>query len=120
MFLTRRPFTGELGGRSGADAKFAAAATDGGPKGGFVAWLSGRDTSGALVKAADRIAEARYVLLNGKTAFESKEQLAAGPLNPIFITELGTPLAETEDHIKVWTGTLSSLRPSPVSRCRSD
>lgn len=120
VFVTRGTFrgtfaTGSLTGIAGADALCAAAATDGGLQGTFVAWLSGK-ADGKLVRAADRLDEARYVMLDGTTAFESKSQLTAGPSAPILVTELGTPL-ERIPTILAWTGTLASGTPSPDYRC---
>jgi hypothetical protein len=119
VFITRNAFTGDLAtgyasGLAGADARCAAAAADGGVKGTFVAWLSGRE-KGTLVRAADRITEARYVMLDGKVAFESKAQLTAGPTNRIVVSELGVELPLGSPG--VWTGTLSSGTPSPDARC---
>jgi hypothetical protein len=114
LFVTRKTFTGDLGGLSGADAKCAAAAADGGLEGTFVAWLSGR-SGGSLVRAADRLGEARYVMLDGTIAFESKTQLTTGPSKPILVNELGVPLEAFEP--EAWTGTLASGTPSPDYRC---
>lgn len=120
VFVTRSSFrgsfaTGGLTGIAGADSLCAAAASDGGLKGTFVAWLSGMK-DGALVRASDRLDEARYVMLDGTPAFESKSQLTAGPSAPIMVTELGTPLANIPP-LLAWTGTLASGTPDPDHRC---
>lgn len=115
VFVTRKVFNGDFGGLVGADSQCAAAASEAGLKGTFIAWLSGRD-KGAVVRAADRLDEARYAMLDGTVAFESKAQFTAGPSAPIMITELGTALDNISD-INVWTGTLSSGTPSPDYRC---
>jgi hypothetical protein len=116
VFVTRDVFKANLGGLAGADAKCAAAAKDGGLGGEYVAWLSGKDNGGKLLRAEDRIEEARYVMLDGTVAFESKAQLRGAATNPIAITELGTEV-NLPDYANVWTGTLSSGTPSPDYRC---
>jgi hypothetical protein len=119
VFVTRKTFRPDFEGGSAsplarADTLCAAAATDGGLTGTFVAWLSARD-GGALVRAADRLDEARYVRVDGEEVFSSKAQLSAGPLVPINVTELGEAVGAYPG--LAWTGTLQNGTPSPDYRC---
>jgi len=114
VFVTRNVFKGDLGGLAGADAKCAAAASDASLSGTYVAWLSGR-SGGAMVRASERLAEARYELLDGTLVFDSKAGLGAAAAAPIDVTELGQRIDLPSSY--AWTGTLANGTPSPDYRC---
>lgn len=117
VFVTSKGRSGDFGETRSAidvaDEACAAAAADGGLDGEFVAWLSAR-VDGKVVRAPDRIADARYVLLDGRVAFESKKDLAATPHVPIEINEFG---AKVSDWTVVWTGTLLGGAPATTVNC---
>ncbi len=117
VFVTSKSKTGAFGATrsaiEAADEVCAAAAKDGDVDGEFVAWLSAR-VDGKVVRAMDRISDARYVLLDGRVAFESKKDLAATPHVPIEINEFGAKVA---NQTPVWTGTLLGGAPATTVNC---
>jgi hypothetical protein len=117
VFVTSKPVAASLAKAGSplvaADAHCKSAATAAGLEGTYAAWLSAK-VGAKVVRAVDRVAEARYMLLDGRVAFTSKKDLLAEPAVPIEINEFG---AKVPEYTEVWTGTLKGGAPATTYTC---
>ena len=110
VFVTSSLHQGNFGSLAGADAICDARAQQAGllPAQGYRAWLST-----TTVDAITRLADQRFVLVDGRDVAQTLADLTDGQLAaPIEISELGAVV-----HRPVWTGTLESgtLTPGNVN-----
>ena len=121
VFVTSAVFTGDLGGRAGADAKCQAAAKSASAPGTFRAWLSTNNGSPAddFVKSA-----VPYVRLDDVQVAADWQDLVDGTLEaPIIVSELGGPPAASthvcipQDAWGAWTSTDAAGLPSMKGTC---
>jgi cysteine-rich repeat protein len=121
VFVTSAVFTGDLGGRAGADAKCQAAAESASAPGTFRAWLSTNNGSPAddFVKSA-----VPYVRLDDVQVAADWQDLVDGTLEaPIIVSELGGPPAASthvcipQDAWGAWTSTDAAGLPSMKGTC---
>ncbi len=121
VFVTSAVFTGDLGGRAGADAKCQAAAKSASAPGTFRAWLSTSNASPAddFVKSA-----VPYVRLDDVQVAADWQDLVDGALEaPIIVSELGGPPAASthvcipQDAWGAWTSTNEKGLPSMKGTC---
>lgn len=108
VFVTKDTYTGNLGGINGADMKCqSAAGTQPALKNSlWRAWVSDPGTN-----AKDRIADAKYTLINGVVVASSKTDLLDGSLtSAINLTENGgiPSINNGQSNAYVWTGTNNS------------
>jgi hypothetical protein len=117
IFVTSKGIGGDMGKTGSAlvaaDAHCKSAASAAGLEGKYVAWLSAK-VDGKVVRATERVAEARYVLLDDRIAFGSKKDLLTEPAVPIELNEFG---AKVPEHTEVWTGTLKGGAPATTYTC---
>lgn len=123
VFVTSAVFTGNLGGRAGADAKCQAAAESASAPGTFRAWLSTDTASPAddFVKS-----EVPYVRLDDLQVAANWQDLVDGTLEaPIIVSELGGPPAASthvcipQDAWGAWTSTNEAGLPSMKGTCNN-
>lgn len=123
VFVTSAVFTGEMGGRAGADAKCQAAAEAAVIPGKFQAWLS-TDQSGP---STDFIkSEVPYVRIDNVQVAADWNDLIDGQLQaPIVISELGGPPGKgthdclPQDAIIAWTSTSVAGEPLMMGDCNA-
>jgi hypothetical protein len=101
VFLTSRPFTGDLGGVSGGDAKCTLAANAGGLGGTWKAWLS-TSTASALSRMADVGPWVQVSYLGTIPTFNNRANLGTTPNAPLRVNEQGDELLSD---VLFWTGT---------------
>lgn len=102
VFVTKKTWTGNLGGIEGADAKCQQAATSVGLPGNFKAWISDSQTS-----AAERLEHSNspYLRLDGVIVADNWSDFVDGTLYAsINKTETGVEVSPSS----VWTGTLGN------------
>lgn len=123
VFVTSAVFTGEMGGRAGADAKCQAAAETATIPGIFRAWLSA-DQSGPAVDFTK--SEVPYVRIDNVQVAADWNDLIDGQLKaPIAISELGGPPGKgahdclPQDAIIAWTSTSVGGEPLMMGDCNA-
>jgi hypothetical protein len=99
MFVTNATYSGNLGGRSGADASCQGSATQASLGGTWKPWLSD-PTTDAIGNVP---AVGSWFLVNGTKVFESKAGFASAPLAAIDRDEHGNIVA---GGLAIWTGTV--------------
>lgn len=109
VFVTSAVFSGDLGGRAGADAKCQAAAESAGAPGVFRAWLSTDSTSPADAFVQSGVPYTRF---DGVQVAANWKDLIDGTLSaPISVSELGglpavgSHACFPQDALAAWTGT---------------
>lgn len=119
VFVTKQRFTGNLGGRAGADAKCndaaAAANLQGGP---WIAWVSTNDKS-IIELIADK---SPWYLVNDTTmVFKDFDSLKKAPPHRIDMNENGTTSIQGTTGLtnRVWTATTNAGLFVPAKSCGS-
>jgi len=123
IFVTSAVYTGDLGGRAGADAKCQEAAGIAAVPGTFRAWLSTDDASPATVFTQSKVP---YVRLDGVQVAADWVDLIDGSLEaPINVSELGGPptpgkhACAPADALVAWTSTTQAGKPLPPGSCEN-
>ncbi len=123
IFVTSAVFSGDLGGRAGADEKCQAAAAVAAVPGTFRAWLSTDDASPETLFV---LSEVPYVRLDGVQVAADWEDLVDGSLGaPINVSELGGPPAAGThacvpgDALVAWTSTTHGGKPLMPGACEN-
>jgi cysteine-rich repeat protein len=123
VFVTSAVFSGEMGGRAGADARCQAAAETATMPGIFRAWLSA-DQSGPAVDFTK--SEVPYVRIDNVQVAADWNDLIDGQLEaPISISELGGPPGKgahdclPQDAIIAWTSTSVAGEPLMMGDCNA-
>jgi len=125
VFVTKKTFSGNLGGVAGADEECQTAAAAAGLAGTFRAWLS---DFAATKNAIDQVPEGgpwRKLALGrdaklGDIVFTNRDNWKGYPRSPIDVNELGeaTPAGNAVGS-KAWTGTDVGGKAYGNSTCRS-
>jgi len=122
VFITKKLYTGNLGGLQGANTLCQAAADDAQLGGTYKAWLSDSDTGPADNFGADATADEdadttrNYRLTNSTLIATSWSDLTDGELlNPIIIDEDKKPV----DPTPVWSNTTAEGTPLGMINCTS-
>lgn len=108
VFVTKERFTGNLGGRDGADAKCNAAATAANLQGGpWIAWVSTNDKN-IIELIADK--SPWYLVDDSTMVFKDFDGLKKPPLHRIDMNENGTTSTQGTGPLtnRVWTATTNA------------